>query len=255
MGLLLPTRRLLLGGGRRTYLQTVRRICGGSLIAYWPLSEQAGDVAFDRSGRGHNGAYTGVTLASGLAPGRTLAPAYNGTDAFTNIYSAGLAGAFNGAKGTVLIWAKVGAAGAWTDGATRRTVLLRADGNNSISIDKSNTDNYVYFAYGAGGTVDTVLYNGLGGNTGWMMLGLSWDKAADQVKAYAQGAQVGATQTGLGTWSGALAATLTTLGATGTAVNNPWSGLLAHAIVCNVALSPVAIEQLYRAGLPLPSAG
>lgn len=49
----------LLGGG---YSDKVRSIFGTSLIAYWPLWETSGSVAYDISGNARNGAYSGITF-------------------------------------------------------------------------------------------------------------------------------------------------------------------------------------------------
>ena len=66
-------------------------------IAYWPLSEASGTTIVDASGNARNGAYTAVTLGqAGIGDGRTSA-SFDGSTSFGDLYSASLAGAFNGA--------------------------------------------------------------------------------------------------------------------------------------------------------------
>ncbi len=99
------------------------------LLAYWPLSEVAGSVAYDFSGNARHGAYTGVTLGkTGIGDGDTC-PFFDGANDFVNIYSVSLRDAFNGAEGTAMIWAKVFNVGVWTDGAYRNTLHLHTDGS------------------------------------------------------------------------------------------------------------------------------
>lgn len=50
---------LLEGVARKRYARKVRAT---GPLAYWPMDEQANGVAYDRSGNGRNGAYTGVTF-------------------------------------------------------------------------------------------------------------------------------------------------------------------------------------------------
>ena len=63
-----------------------------SLIGFWLQDEQAGGVSYDRSGLGHHGAYTGVTLGQPGVPGMGMTSAYyDGITDFDNIHSADLA--------------------------------------------------------------------------------------------------------------------------------------------------------------------
>jgi len=213
-------------------------------IQYLPMDEPSGSVAFDRSGNGRNGAYTGVALGQpGIGDGRT-APSFDGATSFNNVYSASLAAAFSGAQGSLVIWGKVSASGVWADGIARRMIYLAVDTNNRVSLVKSNTNNEVDYLYVAGGTTKS------GGVTSFSPLtpfciGLTWDKAGDAVKFYVNGPQSGATVTGLGVFAGSLASTTTLIGAISTAPANVWNGLLAHAAVFNRTLS--AAEMLSAA--------
>lgn len=214
-------------------------------IAYWPMAEASGSVALDASGNGRNGAYTAVTLAqTGIGDGRTSA-SFDGATSYNNVYGASFAGAFNPAEGTLALWCKVSGAGVWTDAATRRIASLRADASNLVNLQKDTSNNSITTSYVAGGTTKSVSV--AASATTFFHFACTWSKSADQFKAYVNGAQVGATQTGLGVWTGALSSTLTNIGAT-SQPGNVWSGALAHAVVFARACS--AAEVLNMATVP-----
>ncbi len=235
---------MLLGGNKVNYTQIVQQTAPANLLAYWPMAETSGSIALDASGNGRNGAYTGVTLgAGGIGDGQTSA-SFDGTTSFNNIYSTSLNAVFNGQELTLSVWARVSAAGAWTDATARRIFKLRVDGNNYVEMYKSNTNNLLEIDYLAGGTVKAVTSTLLGGVTAWFHMAVTITKSGDALKFYLNGAQIGATQTGLGTYVGVLGSTLCCVGAGGTTPVNVWSGLLAHAAVWNTPLSAAQIAVL-----------
>lgn len=236
------------GGGSQTYAEKVLALFGSSIVSYLPLWELSGSVANDISGNGRNGAYTAVTLGQpGIGDGRTAA-SFNGSTSYANWYSAGLAAAFNAAALTVMVWFKVSGAAIWTDGATHKIIHLSADGNNDLALAKNSTNNNLRSFFIGAGTTDIVDYTGVGGALGWNHYAMTVSNAADQLKAYVNGAQVGSTQTGIGTWSGALSNTLTTIGALNTTPQEQWSGSLAHAVLLNRAAT--SAEMLAAATVP-----
>ena len=173
-------------------------------IAYWPQDEATGTTVNCLVNAAQDGTYTGVTLANAAGPdGVRKAPLYDGTNDFADVQTATLAAAFSGAAGTIAAWAKVNAAGIWTDGSWNYIARLAVDNNNEIKLIKTNTNNRLEFTYNAGATSKTVYKDSMT-ETGWMHLALTWDKTADQVKAYYNGSQEGTTQTTLGTWAGSL---------------------------------------------------
>lgn len=217
------------------------------LIGYWKMDEPSGSVSIDSSPEGNNGAYTGVTLGQpGVGQGYAVGtcPLFDGVGDFNNIYSAGLAADFDGAEGTLALWAKVSAAGVWTDGVARHLAIFAVDGSNRLRIQRTATDNTLLWEYLAGGTAEQRTSAVLGGVTDFFHIGLTWSKSGDVVRAYASGAQVGADMTGLGTWAGVPAAGGAVLGAFNLTPNFPWSGFLAHAALYNRALTAAEMAQL-----------
>lgn len=228
-----------------TYTDTIKAL---SPIAYWPLAEPSGSVATDESGNGRSGAYMSVTLGvTGIGDGRTAA-AFNGTTSRNNVYSASLAGAFNKDEGTIALWIQVANGWVWTDAADRRALLLGADTNNRIFVQKNAAVNQLSVQYVAGGTIKVVSVSSFSPLT-WFHVALTWSKAADQVKFYLNGAQSGATQTALGTWAGALASGAAFVGC-GSGPGNFMSGNLAHAAVWSSPLSAAQIATLGNLGQP-----
>jgi hypothetical protein len=71
--------------GSKSYTEKLLRTFGSSLIGYWPQDELSGTVAYDRSGNGRNGAYTGVSFvgrANQVANGGFETAGAGGADVF-----------------------------------------------------------------------------------------------------------------------------------------------------------------------------
>ena len=227
----------------QTYSEKVLATASANLLAYFICGEASGTVMQEEKNN-YDGAYTGVTLGqTGIGDGNTC-PLFDGANDYGNLYTAGLAGVFSGAEGTMAMWCKMNTAGVWSDATQRYLFVLRADADNRVDITKQTTTNQLRFRYTAGATEELVTDISLAGTANWFHLAMTWSKAADQVIAYINGAQVGATQTGLGTWAGALATTTTVIGAMNTTPSAPHYGYLAHVPIWNVALNSTQIASL-----------
>jgi Concanavalin A-like lectin/glucanases superfamily len=234
----LGLRRAMLGGDR-AYSAKILALFGSSIAAYWPQWEPAGSVSTDIGGRSHPGAYTGVTLAQpGIGDGRASAQ-YDGTTSVDNVYSAGLSTDFNGAEGTLAIWAKVSGAGVWTDTVGRTAfLLLLTPSNDFVSIQRTATNNQLaLWRFGTTGKQVSVTIT----STAWMHLALTWSVAADNVIGYVNGAAQGAPLTGLGAMVGSLLSSRSVIGAGNSSAGASWSGLLAHALLLNRAATPTEV--------------
>ena len=219
----------------------MKKVLSTGPIAYWMGGESGGSTAFCQVLAAQNGQHTGVTLGqAGIGDGRTC-PFYDGANDYTAIHTATFAGRFNGAEGSMLIWCRVANAGVWTDEAARYLTQLYADVNNSVALWKAGTDNTMYLRYKAGG-VNSAAFAGDFTTTDWFCLLLTWSAAADEVKGFRNGAQLGDTQTDLGTWAGSIAQAA--LGAQNTSPNAPWHGWQAHNILWDYALSPSTAQKL-----------
>lgn len=209
---------MLIPGNNDAY---VRRVLATGPIAYWPLSERTGSVAYDASGNGLHGTYTGVTLGHpGIGDGRT-AGYFNGGYTFVEVFSAGLASRFSGAEGAVLVWAMVPSA-TWSDGAIRRAISFSADSNNFGLIWKYTNFMNSYFT--AGGT-NRSYSMGQDGRTSWMPIMVIWSVMGGYVRWALDGVVVN-TGAAPGAWAGALSSAR--IGITSSASTQPWVGYLAH---------------------------
>lgn len=233
-------------GGKKSYSRKLLALPG--LVEYWPLWEPSGSVAYGLK-NGYNGTYSNVTLGqTGIGDGRTC-PLFNGSSSFVNLYSAGLAGAFNATAGALALWFKIGSSGIWADGSTDYLINIAADTNNQIYIFKANTG-LLQYRYRAGATNATV-NSAAQSTTSWQHLALTWDKAAGisgQFLAYLNGVQVGTTQVGLGIWVGALATTLVNIGSYNTAPLLSANGYIASMALYNRALTPTEVAALAVVG-------
>jgi hypothetical protein len=229
-------------------VQYYQRVMAPDPFTYWMLDEKSGPVAYDLvSGRvagAQNGTHVNVTLwEPGIGDERTSC-AYNAkAGSYTNVHSAALAGRFNGSEGTAMIWARVSAAGVWTDGAFRYLFNLQADANNQVFIAKGIANNTMNWQYKAGGVTKQV-QNAAMNQTAFINVALTWDKVADEVRAFLNGVQTGATLNGLGVWAGAPGVTTTCIGSASTAPATVWDGWLAHCALWNRCLTPAQVARL-----------
>jgi len=236
--------RALVGGGGETYDQ---KVLATGPIAYWPLWETSGTVAHCLVNPLQDGTYnsdvSGWPPGTGIGDGNT-APFFDGTNDCINIQTAALQAALDGSAGTLAVWQKVNAAAVWTDAANRRAFYTAdvTDWQEFIHLTKSNVANTYQWRYQAGGVLETVNEFGMAGVVAWFHTALTWDAAADQVKAYLNGVQTGVTQTILGVWAGTV--DVSVIGAESLVPANPWHGWLAHAVVLGRAATPAEIVTL-----------
>lgn len=227
-----------------TYLGNFLAVDPSHLVALWVLAETGGTTAADSSGNAHSGTYSGPTLNATTFTDGSPAPSFDGVNDFVNVYSSGLASAFNANEGTLFLWGKVSGAGIWTDATSRFLATFRADANNRVVIQRTTTNNTLALLYQAGGTSKQISSTALGGNTGYFSAAITWSKSADQVIAYTNGTQTGSTLTGLGTWVGSLASGNTGIGANGIGLGSPWSGNLSYVALYSAAESSGNISTL-----------
>jgi len=240
---------LRLGGGglnvvnaaaaAQTYAQRVAAIEAASQLGIWPLIANANDV----SPNGFNGAATAVAY-SGTAPDGGACAVLDGSTSKIDLYSAGLAAAFNSGEITLAAWCKVANAGVWTDGSNDVAIIFQAGATNTVRLYRTSINNQIQFQYYAGGINANVSDTSLAGSTGWFHMALTVSKTADQVMAYLNGAKIGATVSGLGTWSGALLSTATLIGAGTTVPIQIWNGSLWYVAAWTKALSAAQVASL-----------
>ena len=223
------------------YYQKVLGIQSANLLVYWRMNEASGSVAEDATVNNRDGAYTGVLLGEpGIGDGYTC-PWFDGVNDQNNIYSTSLRDAFNGAEGTFACWYKVNDASVWTDGLFHMVVRLYVDGNNEIGLYKISNNNTFRWEYEAGGVSkirDSTSY----AVTTWLHVGLVWSSAGDYVRAYANGGQVGADMTTLGTWAGLLSSSYTRIGFSGSSLY--LKGWLAHGAIWSIPLTGSEVTSL-----------
>lgn len=231
---------LMQGRAAQAYWQRIKNY---GPKAYWALAELSGAVALDQMAAAQNAAYNNVTLGdTGIGDySNSPSAAFNGSTSRVNLYSTSFRDAFSAVAGSIAIWCKVGAA-QWTDGSIRYMFYIAASPANYIVAFKSSVNNSIQLRYRANNITQTVSI--ATSTTNWFHLGLTWDKTADAVKGYFNGAQAGTTQTGMDVWAGTLASTSTGLGSS---VLNAevWTGNLAHCAVFDRVLSANDIANLY----------
>ncbi len=148
-------------------------------FAYWKLSQVSGTTVVDSSGNGFDGAAYGVTWGSaGIGDGNTAA-LLDGVNDYIDVFSAGLAAAFDAATGTISLWVKM----ANWDTAYSNIVEFGADGNNRVGLWQV-PDGFAGQYLGAGvfrqSTWD-------GETTDWVHLAFTWDSGANRLQLFVDG--------------------------------------------------------------------
>jgi len=166
-----------------------------------------------------------------------------GGDGHTDIYSAALIVFFNPVNGTLIQRLQVPNADIWVDATFHQFVALRADANNRVFGFKDLTDNRISVFYRAGGVQQAVVISGLS-TLNEFGIATSWDKGVDEFRAFLDGSQSGATQSGLGVWVGALDSAKSVVGADSTAPSVPWKGLIADTVLGNITATPAQIATI-----------
>lgn len=214
-----------------TYLDTILAL---GPIAYYPLNELSGVTADNAEGTAaYDGSYSNVTLDNADSPiTGNRAGSWNGTTSYCDVYSDSFRdNAFNVAEGSLGIFLQVSALGIWTDGTSRRIIGYQRDGNNRIVINRSTVNNTLRFIYEANSIAEIVDTTVAGGRTDWIHAMITWSVANDRVRAYIDGAQIGADQTGLGTWAATNILTSAIIGASSLVPAQVFSGNLAEAVI------------------------
>ncbi len=234
-----------LGAGRRAgdYASKVLATAPANLLAYWKLDETGGTTAYDSSGHGRNGTYSGVALNTSSFLDGSPAPSFNGINDYVDVYSSSLAAAFNGNEGTFIAWGKVHDSSVWSDGSNRRLIhfVSTLGTSNRIILSRPLADNSFLLQRSASGNLGVTATLS---NTDYVLYALAWSKVSDQVKAFINGSQVGTTQTGLQSFSGALATDSAVIGAHSSGGTLSWRGSIAHVALWDVALSAAQITSL-----------
>ena len=232
-------------GGARLYTQKVFSTRNSALVAYWPLTDAAGTSTVTDIKNSFAGT-VGADMTFGAAGPSTSAKTAvtrSGTNTTGGIalYSTALRDVFPSAELTMAAWIKVSGAGVWADATNRAIFSFRADASNQVAILKTSTANTLRGSYTAGGTASNVNY-ATAAPVDWLHVCMTVSKAADEVKFYVNGSQVGSTVTGLGTWSGLIATGVCWIG--GYSSLGYWSGVLGHAALWNAPLTASEVATL-----------
>jgi len=236
---------LLLNRNGLRYDQIIAALFGANLIQYLPANETTGTTAEDATANNRDGTYSNVTLNSIAGPVASMGYAglWNASTSYLDVYSASLAGAFSASAGTLSFWFRMLNSTAWTGAVGFKYMArLAVNGTNQVRIWKTNVNNTFTLAYIAGGTTKEV--STTSSSLGWIHACITWSVAADEVKTYINGIQIGATQTGLGTWAGSLAASTCNLGSAVNTGSNVHSGYIFHYALANRAATPAEVAIL-----------
>lgn len=222
-----------------SYTTQLQALFGANLIRHFPLNETHGLKVHDSSDRADAPLYaaTGITYSqTGIGDGLTS----------VKLTSSGIGSpyipdySYDGDEGSVMIWGRVTDIAQWTNGSEEYMTMINTGTGNKHGLLKSALANRVVYYNSTEAWVEIVAP--ITPTAGWFHIAVTWSKAANEVKLYFNGAQVGATQTCAGSYSpsphyvelGHFAGT------------SRWNGCLAHAALLN---RPATSEEIAAAAV------
>jgi hypothetical protein len=216
-------------------------------IRYWPLDDAVGSTTARELVKGFQRTVTSVTFgATGPTNAGSMTAATFGSVAGSRIgvLDAELAADFNHQEFTMIWWAKVSAAGVWTDGTFDLAFQFRKTGTptnliRSLKLNGSNQFSFSYFGNG----VSKVRNKSSFSPTDWVQYALTISISNDRMRGFVNGVQEGADVTGLSAWSSS-PLNAATLGNDDDA-GSPWNGPAAHYTLYASERTPTHIADFY----------
>lgn len=142
--------RIPLLSAQQTYTKKILGMSPAPL-AYYPLWERAGTVAYDITGHGYNGTYGNITLAQpGIGDGNVAAQ-WAAANSYMDFYSAAFNTAFNGKEFAVSFWVKLIDTANWTPASNIVPLMIQVDASNKLHL-YNDSGNTLFIFYVAGGT-------------------------------------------------------------------------------------------------------
>lgn len=234
------------GGASPAWAQ-INSLFGSHIVSHLSSRETSGFAAQDESANNLDGVYrndgsnlVGLTLAQPGA-GHQTSVLVDGASGYINWFSNGLRDAFPRTAGTVGIVVKVPAA-AWTDGVRREVIrFIVSDANSYLWLSKDSVNNQWWFRWNGNTTIKDIR-GASGAPTTATLLTLTWDQAANQIKAYVGPNQFGTTQA-FAAWGAALLAKAI-VGAGDITPANVTSGWIQNAFLLDYAASQTEVAQV-----------
>lgn len=225
--------------GNGSHTITARNV-GSNRILYFQASPGATfdlDNVYLWKTSERDGGYSGPTLSGGVM-NRIPCPSLDGVNDAVPLFTPALASAFVGSAGSISFWFKASSAGVWSDSVSRYLLYWPVDNDNYLRVDKTSANIFqAIWRRGASSVSVSIPVS----DTAPHHLAVTWDEGADEVKYYLDGILL-ETDTGLGTWVGAL--TAATIGAVNSTGTNPFPGLFGMAGVWSAVLTPDEIKAL-----------
>lgn len=130
----------------------------------------------------------------------------------------------------------------WPDADYHYPLNIGVDNDNRVYIWK--TADTLNVGYRAGG-VDVYGAVPGAGLTDYIVVGITWDVAGDEVRVYGNGVPIPALDT-LGVWAGALDTIWCALAAISTSGTYPWIGWLAQLFIGDTVLTPANMKSIFE---------
>ena len=209
-------------------------------IAHWTLGERFGATAYDTTQNRFNGAITGATLGQpGIGDGLT-SMYFDGATDIIDVFSPGLAAAWNGNEYSWMIWVKVEDVPTWQADYTR--FLQAFAGGDFAQLQIAAADGFVLSTRKV--TVAVSKTADASSTLDWIFLVATISRTANEHWLYFDAVQQGAAAAVTNAWANPV--TTFTIGAQA-GPSNVMKGWLAHPALWTRALTPAEVQRLYRA--------
>lgn len=237
----------------KAYYEKLRGIYGSNLIWFPALLDKTGTVCTDYSGNSRVGTYTGtVQLANAAGPDGTFCPLFNGTDmdvipTVGTLAALNTAGVFNAAEITLGVWFKFSNVSYLNDAFNHVMFCVGAAATNRILLYKPTTANTIQALYRANSVNRLRVLDAAFTSVTWHHILMTSSDSLNVFRAYLDGVQVGADQTHLDGWAGALTNLETAVGNERNVVAF-FPGWLIYPFLTNCFSTPVQAAAAARVG-------
>jgi hypothetical protein len=212
-------------------------------VAYWPMTEEAGNAIDHKNGFNVTWSAGGVTRANYALPNGDSIPTFDGTGEGT-MYTTAFRDAFPYNKGSIVAVMRVPDVATWETDATQRNVCYFSCTGATNYLMKSSANTLM--AYRTSNT-----YFDVGGMTSPALIGVTWDTTTGvlqtitngNLNVVALGSQAVATV-------GTLLSNYTRIGAYSTASASKWAGNIGHFGLSNKVVTAAQLKSIFNKIFP-----
>jgi len=249
--------------GSLTYAQKVINLIGSSdIVGYWPLTETSGSTAVNANAPGSgDGTYNGCTLGDATNPNGEPAPLFDGVNDYISFTGANLTyisdrwkAGNTGEDGSLYYLAKA-VSGMWTNGIKNTVIASNPSGSTQFGdLAPHDVNNTLQVSHRGSDWITENFNRTMTGVTSWFHAGADWLWSSTTLRAFLDGAQLGADQTALHQWPNTAGISEMNIGARTNGPTMIWDGWISHILITSRRLTSSELTELFSIlGSPVAS--